>query len=103
MLASERPAWLLGRQCGFVTAKVKFLYGGGFVKLYPSFVVGGVYLRTDTGELIGRLDATGGPFATLEEAREKADWLEMTLQFHRSLKRVSNDQIVSGCTPLPNA
>ena len=73
------------------------------MKLYPSFVVGGVYLRTDTGELIGRLDETGGPFATLEEAREKADWLEMTLQFQRSLKRESNNHIVSGCTPLPSA
>jgi hypothetical protein len=47
---------------------------------YPHFVPEGVYLRTQTGELIGRLDKPGAPFPTLEEAREKADWLEDLLR-----------------------
>lgn len=54
------------------------------MKLYPQFVTGGVYLRTETGELIGRLDEPGEPFESLEEARDKADWLEMVLQFQQS-------------------
>ena len=70
------------------------------MRLYPVFVVGGVYLRTETGELIGRLNENGDPFATLEEAREKADWLEMTLQYQRSMRgapkvRIARDQMVS--------
>jgi len=53
----------------------------------PLFVPGGVYLRTSTGELIGRLDKPGEPFETLDEARSKADWLEMVVQFHQSQRQ----------------
>jgi len=49
------------------------------MKLHPYFVPGGVYLRTETGELIGRRDKPGEPFPTLEEARGKADWLAMVI------------------------
>jgi len=74
------------------------------MRLFPVFVDGGVYLRTETGELIGRLSEQGEPFATLEEAREKADWLEMMLQHQRSLQgapknRLAKGQMVSACTP----
>jgi hypothetical protein len=65
------------------------------VKLYPHFVSGGVYLRTETGELVGRLDEPGEPFRTLEEAREKADWLEMVLKFQQSRQTLSLDQVAS--------
>jgi hypothetical protein len=57
------------------------------MNLHPLFVPGGVYLRTATGELIGRLDKPGAPFATLEEARDKADWLEMALQFQQAQRQ----------------
>jgi hypothetical protein len=50
----------------------------------PQFVPGGVYLKTPTGELIGRLDELGSPFESLDEAREKLDWLEMALQFQQA-------------------
>lgn len=63
------------------------------MRLSPVFVVGGVYLQTDTGEMIGRLNESGDPFATLEEAREKADWLEMTLHYQRSLQAASKTPI----------
>ena len=49
----------------------------------PCFVPGGVYLRTSTGELIGRLDKPGEPFETLDEARSKLDWLDMVVQFQQ--------------------
>ncbi|HUE73367.1 MAG TPA: hypothetical protein VMP01_20990 [Pirellulaceae bacterium] len=48
------------------------------------FVPGGIYLRTPTGELIGRLDEPGAPFETLEEAREKLDWLQMVSRFQQT-------------------
>ena len=51
------------------------------------FVPGGVYLRTPTGELIGRLDKPGEPFETLEEARDKSDWLEMAVQFYQAKRQ----------------
>jgi len=51
--------------------------------LYPVYVPKGVYLRTTTGELIGRLDEPGEPFETLAEAQSKAKWLEAALQFQR--------------------
>lgn len=51
---------------------------------HPLFVPGGVYLRTTTGELIGRLDKPGSPFESLDEAREHADWLEMMLDLRQS-------------------
>lgn len=51
--------------------------------LYRVFVPGGVYLRTPTGELIGRPDKPGAPFETLDEARDKADWLEMMVQLQQ--------------------
>ena len=63
------------------------------MEFYPEFVAEGVYLRTETDELIGRLD--GEPFATLEEAREKADWLEMTLKYQRSLHAALDDLVSS--------
>ena len=64
------------------------------MEFFPEFVAEGVYLRTETDELIGRLD--GEPFATLQEARETADWLEMTLKYQRSLQGGLQDQTVSG-------
>jgi hypothetical protein len=65
------------------------------VKFYPQFVSGGVYLRTETGELIGRLDDPGEPFETLEEAREKADWLEMVLKFQQMRNTYTVEQVAS--------
>ena len=53
----------------------------------PLFVTGGVYLSTPTGELIGQLDNPGAPFATLDDARDAADWLEMVLQFQQAQPR----------------
>jgi hypothetical protein len=50
------------------------------MRFEPIFVPGGVYLRTPSGEWIGRLDEPGEPFETLEEARSKADSLETILQ-----------------------
>ena len=47
----------------------------------PVYAPKGVYLRTTTGELIGRLDEPGEPFGTLAEAQSKAKWLEAALQF----------------------
>jgi hypothetical protein len=57
------------------------------IVFYPVHVADGVYLRTKTGELIGRLDQPGSPFETLEEARKHADWLEMMLDLQRSKPR----------------
>jgi hypothetical protein len=48
------------------------------------FVPSGVYLRTPTGEVIGRLNKPGESFETLEEARKKSDWLEMAVQFQQA-------------------
>ena len=56
--------------------------------LQPIFVPGGVYLRTSTGELIGQLDKPGAPFATLTEARDHADWLDMVMQFQQTRRAV---------------
>lgn len=57
-------------------------------ELFP--VQGGVYLRTSTGELIGRLDKPGSPFETLEEARCKADWLVKMLLCHQTMRQGSS-------------
>jgi hypothetical protein len=65
------------------------------VKFYPHFVTDGVYLKTETGELIGRLDKPGEPFESLKEARDKADWLEMVLQLQQSRLTQSFEQAVS--------
>ncbi len=46
----------------------------------PMFVPGGVYLRTSSGEIVGRLDRPDVPFATLADAEEHADWLDMVAQ-----------------------
>ena len=43
---------------------------------HPVFVSEGVYLRTSSGELIGRLDKPGAPFESLHEAQNEADWLD---------------------------
>lgn len=51
------------------------------------YVRGGIYLRTTTGELIGRLDQPGSPFETLDEARESAAWLERLLDLQQSKLR----------------
>jgi hypothetical protein len=48
------------------------------------YVPGGVYLRTETGEQIGRLAPPGEPFTTLDEAREHAAWLEKMLDLQQS-------------------
>ena len=50
------------------------------VPFHPIFVPGGVYLQAPTGELIGRPDKPEAPFETLDEARDKVDWLEMMMQ-----------------------
>jgi hypothetical protein len=54
---------------------------------HAMFVPGGVYLRTSAGELIGRLDKPGEPFETLEEARNKSEWLEMAVQFYQAQRQ----------------
>lgn len=59
----------------------------------PQFVPGGIYLRTSTGELIGRFDSPGAPFATLAEARDSADWLEMVVQLQAAYR--SRDNVAS--------
>lgn len=46
----------------------------------PIFVPEGVYLRTSSGEIVGRLDRPDAPFATLTDAEEHADWLDMVAQ-----------------------
>jgi hypothetical protein len=56
-------------------------------RFHPVFVLGGVYLRTATGEVVGRLDEPGSPFATLDEAREHAAWLEMMLDSQEAKNR----------------
>jgi hypothetical protein len=73
------------------------------MKLYPHFVLGGVYLRTSTGELIGRYDNPGEPFETLEEGRDKADWLEMVLHFQNSRRALPNDNLPSVPKPSPRS
>jgi len=58
------------------------------------YVLGGVYMRTATGELIGRLDQPGSPFRTLDEARENAVWLGRMLDLEQSKHR--GEREVSG-------
>ena len=53
-------------------------------RFHPVFVLGGVYLRTATGEIVGRLDEPGSPFETLDEACKHAAWLEMMLDLQQS-------------------
>lgn len=56
-------------------------------------VLGGVYLRTATGEQIGRFDQLGSPFETLDEAREHAVWLEKMLDLQPSKNRHDSEII----------
>ena len=68
------------------------------MKLHPYFVPRGVYLRTETGELIGRRDKPGEPFQTLAEARGKADWLAMVIhQAQRRRDLVGTRRSFAGC------
>lgn len=64
------------------------------------YVLGGVYLRTVTGEQIGRLDQSGSPFETLDEAREHAVWLEKMLDLQQSKNR--HDREVTGLHDDPS-
>jgi hypothetical protein len=58
---------------------------------HPVFVIDGVYLRSETGEQIGRLDPSGSPFESLDEARDHADWLEMLLNLQQSNHRYDRE------------
>ena len=85
-MVTRAPYW---NDCGHCSGLKSHMIMFHFVN-----VLGGVYLRTATGEQIGRLDQSGSPFETLDEAREHAVWLEKMLDLQQSKNR--HDREITG-------